>query len=325
MAYSAEVLSRARARLRAARQEKEQTYAQHRDAAYAQYPRLAEIDRALRETMAQTVAACLSRGGDPTAAIEEIRQKNLALQREREWILEASDLGEHYLDDSPVCPVCGGEGYIGQQMCSCLKELCRQEQRRELSSLLALGGERFEDFRLDLYSAEPDANYGVSPRENMTRIFRTVRAWAQNFTPQAGSLLFTGGTGLGKTFLSACAARKVADLGYSVVYETAARLLGDFEAEKFGHEEQGARTRKYLACDLLILDDLGTEMTTQFVLSALYQLVNTRLMEGRPVIISTNLSLEQIRARYGAQLYSRLAGAYEGLLFFGQDIRLLGK
>lgn len=325
MPYSAEVVQRARARLRDARREKEETYARHRDEAYQKYPRLQEIDRALRETMAQTVAACLSRGGDPAAAVEEIRKKNLALQREREWILEASDLGADYLDDSPVCTLCGGEGYVGQTMCSCLQELCRQEQRRELSSFLPLGAERFEDFRLDLYSDAPDEVYGVSPRENMTRVFRTVRAWAQSFTPSSPPLLFTGGTGLGKTFLSACVARKVSDLGFSVVYETASRVVADFEAEKFGHEPELARTRKYLECDLLILDDLGTEMTTQFAVSAFYQLVNTRMMASRPCVISTNLSLEQIRARYGVQLYSRLAGTYEGLLFFGQDIRLMQK
>lgn len=325
MAFAPEIVSRARAQLRAKKEEKQGRYERDLAIAYERFPRLAEIDRALRATMAKTVAVSLRAGEDPAAAIAEIKKENLALQREREWILDAADLGEDFLDETPVCDRCGGEGYIGEAMCDCLFELCRAEQRKALSSMLALGDERFDTFRLDLYSPETGSTYGVSPRENMKNVYRTVRAWALNFIPGAKSLLFTGGTGLGKTFLSACAARAVAEEGHSVVYESAVKLLSDFEAEKFGHEAEGTRTAKYFGCDLLVLDDLGTEMTTQFTVSALYQLLNTRLMEKKSVILSTNLSLNAIRERYGVALYSRLAGEYEGLLFFGQDIRLMEK
>ena len=321
MGYSEQVLRRARERLEQAKQERERENDAHRREAYARYPRLQEIDRELQMTMAQLMAATLRRGEDPTEAIGQIREKNLALQREREWILEAGDFEEGYLDDAPICAKCGGTGYEGNQMCSCLRELCRQEQKKELTSLLGSGRESFESFRLDVYSDLYDEKLGVSPRKLMQSNFNICRRYAQNFTPQAGNLLFSGATGLGKTFLSACIARQVADRGYSVVYETAIRLFSDFESEKFGGEEQRGLSRKYLACDLLIIDDLGTEMTTQFTISALYNVVNTRMMENRATIISTNLAPETLEGRYSPQIASRVLGTYRLLKFAGSDIR----
>ena len=321
MGYSEQVLRRARERLEQAKQERERENEAHRREAYARYPRLQEIDRELQMTMAQLMAATLRRGEDPTEAIGQIREKNLALQREREWILEAGDFEEGYLDDAPICAKCGGTGYEGNQMCSCLRELCRQEQKKELTSLLGSGRESFESFRLDVYSDLYDEKLGVSPRKLMQSNFNICRRYAQNFTPQAGNLLFSGATGLGKTFLSACIARQVADRGYSVVYETAIRLFSDFESEKFGGEEQRGLSRKYLACDLLIIDDLGTEMTTQFTISALYNVVNTRMMENRATIISTNLAPETLEGRYSPQIASRVLGTYRLLIFAGSDIR----
>lgn len=323
MAYSEQVLRRARARLEQAKQERERENAAHRQEAYERYPRLKEIDRELQITMAQLMATALRHGEDPTQAIAQIRDRNLALQRERDWILEAGDFEEGFLDDAPVCAKCGGTGYEGNQMCSCLRELCRQEQKKELTSLLGSGRESFDTFRLDVYSDAYDDTLGTSPRKLMQSNFNICRRYAQNFTPQSGNLLFSGATGLGKTFLSACIARQVADRGFSVVYETAIRMFADFEAEKFGGEEQRGLTHKYLACDLLIIDDIGTEMTTQFTISAMYNIINTRLMDGKATVISTNLVPEAIEGRYSPQIASRILGTYRLIKFAGSDIRRL--
>ena len=209
-------------------------------------------------------------------------------------------------------------------MCECLRELCRQEQKKELTTLLGTGRERFEQFRLDYYPDTPDPNYGISPRQTMRLVLQKCQRYAREFTPNASSLLFTGETGLGKTFLSGCIARAVADGGYSVVYDTAIHLLADYEAAKFGEntEENRSRTGKYTACDLLIIDDLGTEMVTQFTVSALYSVINDRLMAHKPVILSTNLSPEELRTRYSAQIASRILGTYQVLQFLGNDIRM---
>ncbi len=323
MAYSEQVLRRARVRLEQAKQERERENAAHRQEAYKRYPRLKEIDRELQLTMAQLMATALRHGEDPTQAIAQIRDRNLALQRERDWILEAGDFEEGFLDDAPVCAKCGGTGYEGNQMCSCLRELCRQEQKKELTSLLGSGRESFDTFRLDVYSDAYDDTLGTSPRKLMQSNFNICRRYAQNFTPQSGNLLFSGATGLGKTFLSACIARQVADRGFSVVYETAIRMFADFEDEKFGGEEQRGLTHKYLACDLLIIDDIGTEMTTQFTISAMYNIINTRLMDGKATVISTNLVPEAIEGRYSPQIASRILGTYRLIKFAGSDIRRL--
>lgn len=319
MAYSETVLRRAQARLAQAKADHESEVNARIEATYVQYPRLREIDRAMRQSVSKAVAVAFRKGCDTTEAIAAIKDENLALQREREWILEANDLDESLLENTPFCPHCSGSGYVGAVMCECLRELCRQEQKKELSSLLN-GKESFEQFRLDYYPEEPDAQLGISPRQLMQNTYQYCRQYARSFSRKSASLLFTGAPGLGKTFLSACIARSVADGGFSVVYETAGKLFADFEAVKFSGD-QSDLTRKYLECDLLIIDDLGTEMTTQFTQSALYQVINTRMMEEKPVIISTNLGTDAISHRYAGPIASRLLGAFQVCMFLGRDIR----
>ena len=323
MAYSQAIVQRAMQRLQSENEQNEQSSRARIAAIYEKEPRLGEIERELRRTAAHVLAATFRRQGDPVAAMQQLKKDNLALQQERDWILQAEGLEPDDLTVQPLCPKCGGTGYVGAQMCECLKELCRQEQKKELAALF--GSESFDRFRLDLYPAQYDERLKTSPRTLMERTYRDTLGYAQNFTCASPSLLFVGATGLGKTFLSACIARTVADRGYSVVYDTAIHLFSDFEAEKFGmsQEENRGLSQRYLQCDLLIIDDLGTEMTTQFVCSALYHVVNTRLMESRPTIISTNLTPEQLSVRYSPQIASRLLGTYRLIQFVGQDIRRL--
>ena len=323
MAYSAQVLRRVRARLEQAKLERERENEAHRAAAYERYPRLREIDRELQQSMAELAIAFLKK--DSEEALGAIRTRNQTLQAERSWILEAGEFEDGYLDDTPVCTRCGGTGYDGSQMCSCLRELCRQEQKKELTSLLGSGRESFDTFRLDVYSDAYDPKLGTSPRELMRSNLNICKKYAAGFSAASGSLLFSGATGLGKTFLSACIARQIADRGFSVMYETAIRLFGDFETEKFGAQGgDGSLTRKYFDCDLLIIDDLGTEMTTQFTVSALYSVLNTRMMEGKPILISTNLLPEALETRYSPQIASRIVGTFRLIKFAGDDLRRKG-
>lgn len=216
-------------------------------------------------------------------------------------------------------------------MCQCLKKLCAQEQIQELSKLLDLGEQSFDSFRMDYYSETPYPGKGTSPRKNMELTYDVCLNYAQKFESCLfRNLLMSGPPGLGKTFLSACIARAVSEHGYSVVYDTAGNIFAQFEAKKFMRDSadgQDARdeTRRYLNCDLLIVDDLGSELTTQFTQSALYELINTRLVAERHTVISTNLSLEEIARRYNPQIASRIEGEYHVLHFFGDDIRMLKK
>ena len=237
--------------------------------------------------------------------------------------LAAAYFEEGYLDESPICPLCGGSGYVGSTMCECLRELCRQEQKKEVS-ILSGSKDTFNQFRLEYYPERVDPQYGASPRVIMERNLKICRTYALTFTPSAGNLLFVGGTGLGKTFLSACIARAVADRGYSVLYESSAHLFAKLEQAKFTPSEEARReAEKFTACDLLILDDLGTEMPGQFVTAALYSLLNDRILAGKPMVISTNLNVDELARRYSPQIASRLHGGFQRLIFVGEDIRVL--
>ena len=322
MAYSKEVVARARARLAQAREDRESENRDHLAKAYEKLPRLRQLDLELRRTMVEAAQAAFRQGEDGVNALEAAKAKNKALQEERRQ-LAMTHFEEGYLDDSPICDNCGGQGYVGTAMCQCLAELCRQEQKRDLT-LLSGGRESFAQFRLDYYPDRADPKFGVSPRTIMEKNLQNCRRYALTFSPSAGNLLFVGGTGLGKTFLSACIARSVADRGYSVVYETASHLFANLERARFnGDEESRKEADKYTACDLLIIDDLGTELPGQFITAALYSLLNDRLLAGKPMVVSTNLVAEELKRRYSPQIASRLQGSFNQMIFLGEDIRIL--
>ncbi len=322
MAYSHEVVCRARQRLESMKAEKASQYRQRLKNVYDRLPRVREIDMELRKSMVLAAQAVFASREEAQTAMEEVKKANLALQQERRQLIEAQ-FGRDFLDESAICPRCGSVGYIGSQMCECLQELCRQEQRRELS-LLRCGEGDFRDFKLEYYPDRPVSGSKLSIRAIMQRTLSDCRSYALTFGEHKENLLFSGDTGLGKTFLSACIARTVADKGYSVAYESAAHLFEKLERAKFSGDEAAIQeTEKYYQCDLLIVDDLGTEMNSQFVTASLYTLLNDRLLAGKNTIISTNLTAEEMEKRYSSQILSRLRGNYRRMAFVGDDIRLL--
>ena len=322
MAYSNEVVRKARAELASRKADHESQTLARLHNAYAKVPRIKEIDILLRKSMAIAMQQVFQTGSDAEAAMEQVKKANLALQAEKKALIE-ENFGPGYLDESPICPKCGGSGYIGTYMCQCLRELCRQQQEKEVA-LLADDSQHFGAFRLDYYSDRPDPKTGLSSRALMSRAFDISREYAEHFCSASGNLLFTGGTGLGKTFLSACIARVVAARGYSVAYETASHLFSKMEKHRFHPDEETAMENKRLMeCDLLIIDDLGTELPGQFVTAALYALVNDRILAGKPMLISTNLTVDEVGRRYSPQIRSRFQGNFRQLHFMGEDIRVL--
>lgn len=321
MAYSAEIVRRARQRLESMRADRDSQNRERLLTAYTQIPRIKEIDLQLRQSMALAAQAVFTQGGDARAAMEQVKQANLALQEERKQLI-AQHFGEGWLDEAPICSHCGGSGYLGSQMCSCLLSLCREEQEKELS-LLSGGQEQFRHFRLDYYPDRVDPKYGRSMRAVMEKTYNMCLQYAQNFSLLSGNLLFSGDTGLGKTFLSACIAKVVAGKGYSVVYESAPHLFNKLEKARFQADMDACREiEKFTACDLLIIDDLGTEMPGMFTTSALYTLINDRILSHKPTIISTNLANHELDHRYSAQIASRLRGDFRRVAFVGEDIRI---
>lgn len=317
------ILSLARERLAGMRDARESMLDAREREVYEKNPKVRELDGEIRAVFADALGAALSHG-KVQEKIDEISVQSLALQQERIYEITAAGFPADYLDPGYMCEKCHDTGYIGREMCSCLTELYKEEQQKSLSDLFKLGDESFESFDLTLYDDRPDPKTGRSARESMALVLAVCRNYADSFGANSKNLLLTGAPGLGKTFLSACIARTVSGNGFSVVYDTAQSIFSKMEDDHFyrgDHDSVRAEIKRIMSCDLLILDDLGTEMISSFIQSALYELINTRLSSGKKTVINTNLSPEDIRIRYSPQIFSRLDGEYRALRFFGNDIR----
>ena len=328
MAYDKKILAAARRELERARVAHADALEERRRDAYAREPRLRGIDRELSMTAASVLRAALSNGSDPTAAIDQLREHNLALQAERAALLQQMGLAPDYLTDKPLCPLCGDTGYQGSATCECIKSRYAQLLKEQLSAVLPIQDQNFGKFRMEYYSTKPDGRLGLSPRENMEYNLDECKAYAAHFGKDSPNLLLYGSTGLGKTFLSTCVAEAVSARGFSVAYDTAINIVAAYETIKFGNgdgEAAAERSARYERADLLIIDDMGTEMGTAFTVSALYNLINNRLMAKRPMIVNTNLLPEMLSEKYSPAVASRLLGEFMALRFFGEDIRLLKK
>lgn len=316
-------LARARERLEQRREENEARRENRESEIYFRFPRVQEIDQRLRRQMIRLFGLTLRYGQDPTEELLALEKSNLALQAERAKILTDAGFPKDYTDPICTCANCGDKGYLDDgSICDCLMTLYNQELTRDLSGLLQTGCDQFEQFDLTLYDE--------SARGQMARVLEVCRSFAESFTPGAPNLLLQGETGLGKTFLSACIARSAAEKGYTVAYESAGTALGFFETAKFQRgseagEKAAAKVEQYLNCDLMILDDLGTEMISPYSISALYTLINTRLIREKTTIISTNLDDDALHHSYSQQILSRIEGCYITLHFAGRDIRQVRK
>lgn len=325
MAYDGKIMHRALLRFEEDRQTREAQFQKTRERIFASQPRLREIEEELCSTMSRIISSALRRGTDPRSAVARLRDENLSLQAEKRKLLKELGLPEDVLEEKTICPLCGDTGYHNGQVCRCLKKYYAKEQTRELSRMLDLGSQSFDTFSLDWYSDEVREGQRRSARSHMEeRVYNSCAEFAHGFGRRPQNLLMFGAPGLGKTHLSAAIAREVSAGGFSVVYDTAAHIFERFESQKFGREdgeEVSSDVSRVLNADLLILDDLGTEMTTAFVQSALYQIINTRLMEKKSTIINTNLTPEKLSQRYTPQIASRIEGEYQLLPFVGEDIR----
>ena len=323
MSYDGKILRRARERFEADRETRRAREEARREEVCRRMPRLREIETRLRSTTGKIIAQAMRRGTDPRPALERLRAENLGLQEERKTLLRQMGLPETYLERVPACSLCNDSGYTTDgRMCRCLREYCNREQKQELSRMLDLGNQSFETFSLDWYPDFYNPSLGMSPHAHMKRVYQTCKDFAAHFGEKGGSLLLFGPPGLGKTFLSASIAREVSAAGFSVVYHTAESVFDQLEKERFLEDSNNMEVNsRILGCDLLILDDLGTEMITNFVQSTLYRIINTRLIEQRSTILNTNIGIQSIAKRYSPQIASRLEGEYRCLAFVGEDIR----
>lgn len=320
MTFDSELLSPILREFDEKRLQYETSAARRRAQVYEQIPRIAEIDSLLRSTILDIIKSTFSSGQDAAPMIGAVREHNLELQRERAELLVSHGYSYDYMDVHYDCAHCSDTGYVDSQPCSCLMDAYRKAQERVLSEMFAGASYSFDDFSLEYYSTETIPGVGVSAYEQMEEVYNFCVEYAKHFDAASENLYMSGASGLGKTMLACCIAREVVARGSSVVYDTAFSVFSAFEDEKFGRADASA-TASYRNCDLLILDDLGTEMTTAYTTSVLYNLINTRLLSGKKTVICSNLSLSDVQKRYGSQIYSRLSGDYLPLLFCGTDIR----
>lgn len=321
MAYGKEIYNIATAILTERRMREMEAAEERRTVFYSMYPRAREIERQMASTAIAAAKAVLN-GGDAVKELTNLKNKNLSLQQELTHLLESAGLSREYLQPRFECKRCGDTGYLDGRMCICLKELLRKTAYQRLNEMTPLALCSFDSFVLDYYPEEPLSEGEASPRKQMTNVLRYCRNYANEFSMESSSLIMQGGTGLGKTHLSLAIANAAVQKDFGVIYVSAQNMATSLERERFGRGlEDGDTNALILGCDLLILDDLGTEFATSFVDASIYNIVNTRLMAGRPTIISTNLSLYELQKRYSERFVSRIIGSYVRLTFFGKDVR----
>lgn len=248
----------------------------------------------------------------------EFRERQTSLMKEREELLLSHGFESDY--DSPKfeCEKCCDTGYVEFAPCSCLRSAIVKKNYLNSGLGKASYHQSFDNFSLDYYSGT--MKNGTTNKEFMGDILTYCKGYAENFGADSESLFLCGGTGLGKTHLSSAIAKKVIEKGYSVIYDSAQNIFDTFENERFGRLEMGA-SEKYKNCSLLIIDDLGAEFVTNFSVAVLYNLLNHRLLNGKPMIISSNLTPKEIEKAYKERIYSRLGGDFTVLRFVGSDIR----
>lgn len=281
---------------------------------YLKNPRIKEIDRVLSRTPLEIMSAITSGREASEDALKTVQARNEELNTEREALLKACGYPANYTDVQYECSLCDDSGYVDGRMCECMRRSLVLAGYESSGLGRLISKQSFDNFSLDYYS-DSEAIY-----ENMKRNYNLLRAFAESFSEDNGkSFLLIGGTGLGKTHISTAIAKSVIDKGFDVFYVSAIDMFSDFERKQFGNVDRN--TERYFDCDLLIIDDLGTELTNQFIVSCLYNVINSRINTAKSTIINTNLSKKEIELKYSERITSRLFGEYYPLLFAGTDIR----
>lgn len=286
-----------------------------REEVYLRVPEIKQIDEKLKNVGIRVFLETEKKEGNLAARIEKMRRDNASLNKKREELLVKNGFPADYTRPQYECSKCGDTGYVGINMCDCLKRAIILENYKTSGIGGLLIDQTFDNFSLDMYSAGEN-------RSAMSEILTGVKKYAENFNlaDKPSSLLFLGATGLGKTHLSSAVARVILEKGYEVVYESAPNIMYEMEKERFSYNSN-LDIDRYFNADFLIIDDLGTEFRSKLNASGVYNLINTRLLSGKPTLISTNLTPKEIEKEYEPRVFSRLFGSFDLFYFRGEDVR----
>lgn len=296
----------------------------HYERACQKVPELASIDASISSASLDQAKKLLA--GDDTA-LASLKEEIRSLSDRRRRLLSDAGFPEDYLEQHFECPDCQDTGYVGTKKCHCFLKAIIDLFYTQSNLKGLLEQENFEHFNFDYYSSNyRDRLSGQNSRELATRAYQECMNFIHNFDTEHGNLLLFGNTGIGKTFLSHCIAKEVMDSLHSVLYLTASEFFDALLEKALNRNDESCLLYEQIhLCDLLIIDDLGTERNTDFVVSQLFVCLNDRILNRKSTIISTNLTLEEIKTNYTERTFSRISNHYKILRLAGDDIRIQKK
>ncbi|WP_297522493.1 ATP-binding protein [uncultured Clostridium sp.] len=285
------------------------------------HPDIAELDTRISTLCTKLAIIALKNSSNKAQEIDSLKNLVEDIRAQKFEALVANGYATDYLNLHYICKECKDTGYLGVKKCSCYNrryiEILLKDS--EISELLTRNN--FSNFTLAHYRANKMDHEKISPKENMQMLVDNIQeSYLENFDTHERNLLFTGGPGTGKSFLSHCIAKELMDKGNFVIYRTSDELLTDLKDIKFNNNKN--LESSIVNCDLLIIDDLGAEQITEFSITELFTFLNKKLLKRKKMIISTNFTIESLKHNYDERIMSRLLGNFNMMKFIGDDIRI---
>ncbi len=319
MKYSPKVYLLAEAEISKRRAAAENEQMKHLEEVKAIAPQITEVDKRIKGLNFELLKAITNKSSDMKASemVMQIKENNRLAHDKKAEILKSIGYPEDYLDTKYYCEECSDRGEHDGFKCKCFKDLLRSFSFKENSENCDIMLHDFDEFCLDYY---PNENTNDDPHSKMSLILNKSISYANSFSPESESLFMIGNTGLGKTFLCSCIAKKVIENGNTVVFRSILKVFEDVLAEHYG-KKSGDTLGRLMEADLVILDDLGSEFSDKSD-PILYQILNDRINLHKPMILTSNMSIQQINKRYNERIVSRLFGEFVTYTFAGNDIRI---
>ncbi|WP_139906093.1 ATP-binding protein [Clostridium thermarum] len=283
-------------------------------------PEVLDLERLIGKLCVELSMSALRTIENREEYIKELKEKITDLRMKKTELLVSNGYSQDYLSLHYRCNKCKDTGYIGSAKCSCYRQKLVKLHYKDSELSEILRENNFDNFNMEYYSAKRIGDEPESPRKNIEKILSKVLSFIKNFSSTKDNLLFYGNSGTGKTFLSHCIAKELLDKGYFVVYKTAEELIQNLRKIRFENDE--TLEQQLLDCDLLIIDDLGTEQINDFSKTELFNILNKRLLRQKKILVSTNYSLKELVSIYSERITSRLLGNFNLCKFYGEDIRV---